>query len=128
MDIIKKDQKMALLLTKEINELPRPYERDIYLFSTYIAGISHIENIEEKVNNFSETEVFSFYREPNNPYDKMAILVMNEKQEKIGYLPKVDNPVFARLMDAGKTLFGILKSIEKVGRWMKIKLDIYLKD
>ncbi len=69
-----------------------------------------------------------FFREPNNPYDEHAIVIQSLEGDKIGYIAKQDNLVFARLMDAGKFLFGKLKSKERKGRWLKIKVEIYLQD
>jgi hypothetical protein len=127
MDLIKKEM-LPLAVIKELPELPRPFEREIYLFTTHIAGTTHIEGIEELVASFSEAEKFFFFREPHNQYDHLAICVKNQKKEKLGYLPREDNPVFARLMDAGKELFGKLKSVQSRGRWMRIEIDIYLRD
>jgi hypothetical protein len=45
-------------------------------------------------------------REPNNPKDAMAIVIVEEATEqKIGYIPRTQNPTLARLMDAGYPLF-----------------------
>lgn len=41
----KKDQRgiIEYLLNKEVGiDLPKPFERDIYLFDTYVAGTTHI--------------------------------------------------------------------------------------
>jgi len=35
---------------------------------------------------------------------ELAIIVLTMTEQKLGYLPKFRNPVFARLMDAGKSL------------------------
>ena len=55
-------------------------------------------------------------------------MIQSLEGDKIGYIAKQDNLVFARLMDAGKFLFGKLKSKERKGRWLKIKVEIYLQD
>ena len=69
-----------------------------------------------------------FFREPDNPYDPMVIAVKNTDGVKIGYVPKADNAVFSRLMDAGKLLFGKLTEKEKRGSWLRIKMEIYLNE
>ena len=48
--------------------------------------------------------------------------------KKIGYVPKADNVIFARLMDAGKFLFGRIVSKEKKGKWLKITIKVYLHE
>ena len=67
-------------------------------------------------------------REPDNPYDPKAIVIKTVNEVKIGYVPKNDNIVFSRLMDAGKLLFGKIVSIETKGNWVKINIGIYLHE
>ena len=113
-DLVKIDNgdliEYLIKIGKEI-DLPKPFERDIYLFDTYVAGTSHIEGIENIGESLKEGDRLVFYREPENEHDPQAIRIENLKGEKIGYVPRKDNVVFSRLMDAGKVLFA--KVIEK---------------
>ena len=43
-------------------------------------------------------------------------------------MPRGDNAVFSRLMDAGKELYARIKDKETVDEWLRIEMDIYLKD
>lgn len=108
--------------------IPKPFERDIFLFDTFIAGTTHIEGIEELVPFLDIGSKLEFYREPNNPFDPNAIVIKNADGVKIGYVPKADNIVFSRLMDAGKLLFGKITSKETKGKWIKIQIGIYLHE
>lgn len=108
--------------------VPKPYERDILLFETYVAGTVHIENIDSICNDLKIGDNLKFLREPNNKYDKDAIMIKTENNVKIGYVPKNDNIVFSRLMDAGKFLFGKIKNIEIKGKWHKIDIEIFLHE
>ena len=69
-----------------------------------------------------------FFREPDNQYDKQAIVIKTVDGVKIGYVPKQDNVIFARLMDAGKLLFGRISAKEKKGSWVKINIKVYLHE
>lgn len=109
-------------------DLPKPFERDIYLFDTYVAGTSHIEGIENIGESLKEGDRLVFYREPENEHDPQAIRIENLKGEKIGYVPRKDNVVFSRLMDAGKVLFAKVIEKEMKGKWLKIKIRIYLHE
>ena len=60
--------------------------------------------------------------------DSMAIVIKNADGIKIGYVPRKENVVFARLMDAGKLLFGKVTSKELSGSWVKIYVDIFLHE
>ena len=112
---------------KEI-DLPKPFERDIYLFDTYVAGTSHIEGIENIGSHINDGDRLVFYREPENEHDPQAIRIENLNGEKIGYVPRKDNVVFSRLMDAGKVLFAKVIEKEMKGKWLKIKIKIYLHE
>lgn len=109
-------------------DIPKPFQRDIFLFDTYVAGTTHVDGIEELEPGLNVGDRLDFFREPDNPYDPMAIAVKNTDGVKIGYVPKADNAVFSRLMDAGKLLFGKLTEKEKRGSWLRIKMEIYLNE
>lgn len=109
-------------------DLPKPFERDIYLFDTYVAGTTHIEGIEVIGASLKEGDRLVFYREPENEHDPQAIRIETLGKEKIGYVPRKDNIVFSRLMDAGKLLFAKVIEREMRGKWLKIKIKIYLHE
>lgn len=47
---------------------------------------------------------------------------------KLGYVPREDNKIAARLMDAGKILFGRILMKEKKGSWIKIYVKVFLRE
>lgn len=108
--------------------IPKPFERDIFLFDTYVAGTTHIEGIEELEPHMNEGDKLDFFREPDNRYDAQAIMIKTLNGVKIGYVPKQDNVIFARLMDAGKLLFGKISKKEKKGSWVRIEIQVYLHE
>ena len=46
--------------------IPKPFERDIFLFDTYVAGTTHIEGIEELEPHLNIEDKLDFFREPDN--------------------------------------------------------------
>lgn len=108
--------------------LPTPFEQDIYLFDTYVAGTTHIEGIEDMADSLKEEDRLVFYREPDNPYDPQAIRIETLEGKKIGYVPKQNNVIFSRLMDAGKVLFAKIMEKEMKGEWLKIRIKIFLHE
>ena len=108
--------------------IPKPFEKDIFLFDTYVAGTTHIEGIEELEQQLNTNDKLEFFREADNQYDKQAIVIKTIDGVKIGYVPKQDNVIFARLMDAGKLLFGRITSKEKKGSWVKIYIKVFLHE
>ena len=109
-------------------DIPKPFERDIYLFDTRVAGTSHVEGIEELEPHLNVDDKLEFFREPDNQYDDKAIAIMNTDGVKIGYVPKADNVIFARLMDAGKLLFGKVTAKEIRGSWLRINIKVFLHE
>ena len=108
--------------------VPKPFEKDIFLFDTHVAGTSHIEGIEELEPHLNIDDRLDFFREPDNRYDKEAIVIKTAGGVKIGYVPKQDNVIFARLMDAGKLLFGRISGKEKKGNWVKLDIKVFMHE
>ena len=111
----------------EVGEF-KPFQRDIFLFDTLVAGTSHIEGIEELEPFIQLGDRLEFFRDVHNSYDQNAIEIRNMDGIKIGFVPKKDNVVFSRLMDAGKLLYGKVTNKELQGTWVKIYISIYLQD
>ena len=57
-----------------------------------------------------------------------AIVIKTAAGAKIGYVPRQDNVIFARLMDAGKLLFGRISQKKKKGTWVKIGIKVFLHE
>jgi len=108
--------------------IPKPFERDIYLFDTHVAGTTFVEGIDELEPYLNEDDRLDFFREPENSYDPKAIVIKNADGVKIGYVPKADNAIFSRLMDAGKVIFGRIISKDRQGKWLKIDIKVYLHE
>lgn len=108
--------------------IPKPFERDIFLFETHVAGTSHVEGILALEPYLHIDDRLDFFREPDNPHDKEAIVIKNADGVKIGYVPERDNAIFARLMDAGKLIFGRITSTEIDRKWLKIKIKVLLHE
>ena len=109
-------------------DFPQPFERDIFLFETGVAGTKHVENTLEIEPTLQIDDRLNFFREPDNPYDKSAIAVCTESGQKLGYIPRMDNIVCSRLMDAGKLLFGKLTYKKVAEGWLFLEMKIYMHE
>ncbi len=125
-------------------DFPMPFERDIFLYGTEIAGTRHIDGMPELFEAINEGDFLAFVREPENPYDEYAIRIetINEHLvdsfptagiipdtgNKLGYMPRSHNKIFARLMDAGKLIYGIVRHKEEQGGCYRIVVKIYMKE
>ena len=108
--------------------IPKPFERDIFLFDTHVAGTGYVEGVEELEPHLNIDDKLNFFREPDNPYDVKAIVIKNADGVKIGYVPRNDNVIFSRLMDAGKLLFARIAKKETKGNWLKIDIKVFLHE
>ena len=123
------DGLLALLHGKNGESLiPKPFERDIFLLDTHVAGTTHIEGIDELELYLKSGDRLNLFREPDNPYDEFAILIKTMDGVKIGYIPQKDNIIFARLMDAGKLFFFFFTEKEKKGNWLRIKIQVFMHE
>lgn len=102
-----------------------PFSNIIYLYTLNIAGIRYY------IDNdlyLEENEELRLKREPENKYDKYAIAVYNS-EKKIGYIPRRNNKVFARLMDGGKSILAKVKCVDYYFDEIEdIQIRLYLDD
>ena len=118
---------VALMTDHSLGDLIKPLSHEILLFGSYIAGTSYIDD-QSIFDELKEGDKLFLKREPDNRFDENAILVLDEKNRKLGYIPEKDNLVFARLMDAGKYLTARMTDLDKDAPFVRINIDIYLVD
>ena len=112
--------------------IKNPFSREIFLLWVRVAGIRYRENIDELIENLEVGEKVILVREPDNEYDDLAIMIQNEDKEKLGYVPRVNNEILARLMDAGMKLSGRVSKIKEPEDgeypWDALSVDIFLDE
>jgi hypothetical protein len=118
---------VSIINDSGITTLIEPLVKEIFLFDTYIAGTSYIEE-KEVFQSLKVNDHLILRRDKENKFDEKAILVLNEKKIKLGFIPRKDNAIFSRLLDAGKLLTGTVKEINLKGDIYKIKININLID
>lgn len=109
------------------NKIPLPFQRDILVLEIHIAGTSYRENINQIEPTLNIGLMFRMVREPDNPHDLWAIAVYMDDY-KLGFVPRDQNEVIARLMDAGKLFYCKLISKEWKNDWLCLITEVYLKD
>ena len=105
----------------------QPFAREIMLIECHIAGTSH-RDVKSVESQLLSGVMLPLKREPQNPHDPLAIMILTETGHHLGYVPRAKNEALARLMDAGKLLFGKLESKAWQGDWLKVSAHIYLRD
>ena len=123
---VKNTDLITAIEDKQITEIIKPLVNEIYLFDTFIAGTTYLED-QTVLDDVKPGDKVTLRRE-DNKFDDKAILVLDPEKRKLGYIPEKDNVIFARLMDAGKLLIGKVTDIERHGTFTKIAIGIYLVD
>ena len=127
--IVKIDPKYLEIVRSSLNKtgLPKPFVQEVELLDCNIAGTTFI-NLKDIEPNLKKNQLLVLKREPKNEYDDKAILILTEDGQKLGYVPQERNEILSNLMDAGKLLFGRLDEKNWVGRWLKLDIQVYLRD
>ena len=127
--IVKIDPKYLEFVRTSLNEkgLPKPFVREVELLNCNIAGTTFLD-LDEIEPELREHQLLMLKREPKNKNDDKAILILTEDGQKLGYVPKKKNEVLSNLMDAGKLLFGRLNKKTWVDTWLKLDVQVFLRD
>ena len=127
--IIKIDPKYLEIVRTSLDKtgLPKPFVQEVELLNCNIAGTTFLD-LKDIEPNLKKNQLLVLKREPKNEYDDKAILILTEDGQKLGYVPQERNEILSRLMDAGKLLFGRLDEKNWVGRWLRLDIQVYLRD
>ncbi len=107
--------------------MPMPFLQEIFLLETHIAGTSHLD-LEAVEPELIIGDLLVMQRESNNKYDELAIMLLTKDGQKLGYIPQTKNEVLARLLDAGKLIFGKIDYKSWKGEWLKLDIKVYLRE
>ena len=127
--IVKIDPKYLEFVRSSLDEegLPKPFVREVELLNCNIAGTTFLD-LDEVEPELERHQLLMLKREPKNKNDDKAILILTEDGQKLGYVPKKKNEVLSNLMDAGKLLFGRLNKKAWVDTWLKLDVQVFLRD
>jgi hypothetical protein len=102
------------------------FAKEIVVLECLVAGTSFrkLENIEQEL---TQKVKLTTKREGDNQFDKFAIALMFN-ETKVGYIPKEKNEVIARLMDTGKQFYATIQAKEYEGNWLKLEIQVVMKD
>jgi len=104
-----------------------PFAREIMLVECQIAGTSH-RDLKAIAPAIIPGKLLVLRREPENKFDDLAIMILDENGNHVGYIPRIKNEALARLMDAGKILFARLETMAWHGDWLSAEVRVFLRD
>lgn len=69
------------------------------VMKTYIAGAPYHPGAREAIAKLRRGAELVLVREPSNPHDRNAVAVHDSDGTKLGYVPRVDAPAVAKVLD-----------------------------
>lgn len=129
-EIVKFEPGFVNILTAGFNGkgLAFPFITEIQLMECYVAGTTFREDIGKIEPELKKDDLLVLKREPDNEHDKLAIAIYDKGERRIGYIPQRKNEILARLMDAGKIVFGKIESKKWQNSWLNINILVYMRD
>ena len=119
--LIKPNSGLANLLATQTLNL-NVLLKDIIVLESKVAGTMFYQP-EEFEPLLKENSLLKMQREPENPHDKFAVALLFENA-KIGYIPRTQNEVIARLMDAGKDFSATVRDKKWYENSNELRVDI----
>lgn len=114
--------------------IPSPFTRDIFLMEkASVVGMRFQGGSLDLLREIKLGSRITLIREPDNTHDKKAIVVLDEQDRKLGYISRYENTIPSALMDAGKTLYGIVSHIPRPGELFQrppaaLYADLYMRE
>ncbi len=111
-----------------------PFAKEIYLKRQVIVGTRFQGGSDTLVEDLKKGTRVTFLREPDNAFDRKAIMALDQQGRKLGYIPRSENGLMAALMAAGKYFFGVItdppEADETSGRKTpySIWMDLYMRE
>ena len=104
-------EKSGLALTDLMHAgmgVPSPFMKDVFLLRQAIVGTRYLGGSDELVEDLQPGSRISFVAEPDNKYDRNAVMALDERGRKLGYIPRHENGILGALLRAGKNIYGIM--------------------
>jgi len=96
------------------------------LMVTHVAGSAYVD-WEALYVDLEVGERLEFEREPENPHDANAILVIDKEGNKLGYIPAYCNKGLAERLDAGEKFRSILLQVDYDNRVYQLHIEVFRK-
>jgi len=107
-------------------DLIKPLINKVKLFDSFIGKVYLLEDA-STIQKIKVGQKLILKRRGAS-YSKYEVLILNEAGEHVGFVPDIDQIVVSRLMDAGKSLFGVVTKITRVNKYPVVSIEIYMED
>ena len=103
----------------------KPKTKVMHLLDYTVAGTTFCKELDKEDEDFIKDGMTLLMKREDNKHDKNAIALYVD-EIKIGYVPRAQNTVLAKLMDGGKLLVSRVKDAEYKEGWKKINAKIWM--
>lgn len=93
---------------------------------TAVAGTRHVPGMRALAEGLAPGDALVLVRDRRNPYDPWATEVRDERGMRLGYVSCEHNEVVARLLDGGCDVAGVVGSVDQLGSWTRIQMEVRL--
>ncbi|NEG69466.1 HIRAN domain-containing protein [Bifidobacterium choloepi] len=133
------EQAIALANLAANGGLPQPYGQEILLIErTYLVANRGFHDphrpdpydpakLQPLVDGTARGTKLTFRRHPDDMADRWTVEVLLGERS-LGFLRAHENEIIARLMDAGKRVFGELLYGERLGNYLRIYVNVTMED
>lgn len=131
---VQNDALTANILSKNGVETQLPFSRDIFLMKVKTDWHNPVRNIYQLAKELQVGERVTFHLDPENYDDNTAVLILDARNKKLGYLPIDIKEVPYHLLVAGKELYGIIQGgdigedLNQKDQRIEINIDMYMRD
>lgn len=88
-----------------------------------IAGFQYYQG-DNVWSHLMQGQQITLQREPENTYDARAVAVY-WRQEKLGFIPRLDNAAISQLLDRGEILIASIHSLaESDNPWKRVEVEV----
>lgn len=101
------------------------HKNRIYLQTSSVAGIP-FHHTHEIWYLLQPEDVLTLRREPDNPHDANAIEVF-WGETKLGYVPRAENTILARMMDKGRQVTAILTEVNLIADYYEPVVELTME-
>lgn len=107
-------------------DMPKPFAKDIFLTEFLVAG--NIFGLKTNTESLVEGTKLKLFRDKKNRYDRNSIVIKDDSDNRIGFVPVAKNEILARLLEAGKAMYAkITKSHSFSDGSLELTVGIYLE-
>ncbi len=101
------------------------HKNQIYLQTSSVAG-TPFHHTHEIWYLLKPEDVLTLRREPDNPHDANAIEVF-WGETKLGYVPRAENTILARMMDKGRQVTAILTEVKLIADYYEPVVELMME-